>query len=208
MAEVVTFIGYRPPARYDSLPWTEVRIEESDLEDGLYVELETIPLVPVDPDPSEPASRSFTTQLGTAIDYWYRVIFADADGDVAQPSTPVQNVTGGTVPSVVAYSTTDEFFRRITKRSPSAEETVQAQRCLDAAALEIDAELGRATPYDSPPALVVEVNLDRAVEYWRQGEVAFGIMAMGDGAAVYTTRDSWDRHAHRLSPLKTSWGVA
>ena len=46
MAEVVTFVGYRPPVRYDAVPWTEVRIQESATEDGTYTQLEAIPLSP------------------------------------------------------------------------------------------------------------------------------------------------------------------
>ena len=44
MAEVVTFVGYRPPVRYDAVPWTQVRIQESATEDGTYTQLEANPL--------------------------------------------------------------------------------------------------------------------------------------------------------------------
>jgi hypothetical protein len=77
MAEVVTFVGYRPPVRYDGIPWTRVRIQEAAAVDGSYTQLEEILFSPVDTDPSQPQTRSFTTELGTAIDYWYRVVFAE-----------------------------------------------------------------------------------------------------------------------------------
>lgn len=209
MAEVVSFVDYRPPARFDLLPWTEVRIQEATAEDGTFAQIDVVALAPLDADPSDPQLRSFTTQLGTALDYWYRVVFADADGDTSQPSTPVQNVAGGdAAPVVLAYATTDELFRILKITTPSAEQEIAGQRVLDSAALEIDAEIGLATPYTDPPALVVEVNLERAVEHWEQQEAPFGILGIGDTGAVYTSRDSWDRHALKLAPLKQEWGIA
>ena len=85
---------------------------------------------------------------------------------------------------------------------------------LEAAATEIDSEIGTADiagtalPYGAPPAIVSEVNLERAVEHWQQMQSPFGIIGLGDEGAAYTARDSWDRHAHKLSPLKAGWGIA
>lgn len=206
--EVITFVNYIPPARFDALPWTEVRIEEAAAVDGSFVALETIPLAPLDIDPAYPAARSFTTQLGTALGYWYRIYFADVDGDISQPTTPVQNVAGSTLPSVQAYAPPSELLRILGVRAPSAEQTAAAQRVLDAAAIEIDSEVGRAEPYANPPALVVQVNLDRAVEHWQSTESPFGVFGFGDAVAVPLSRDTWDRHAIKLAPLKVSWGIA
>ena len=33
-----------------------------------------------------------------------------------------------------------------------------------------------------------------------------GIVGLGDDGATYTAKDSWDRHALKLMPLKGSWG--
>jgi hypothetical protein len=80
---------------------------------------------------------------------------------------------------------------------------------LTAAAEEIDAELGRATPFDDPaPALVVQVNLERAVEHWHARPVGFGVIGLDTEAPVRLARDTWDRHAHKLAPLKETWGLA
>lgn len=78
---------------------------------------------------------------------------------------------------------------------------------LDAAAAEIDAECGTTfgTPY---PALAVEVNLERAVEHWNQQESPFGVIGLGEALPVMSARDSWDRHAFKLAPLKQTWGLA
>lgn len=208
MAEVITFRDYTPPARYDNLPWVRVRIEESATETGTYIALETLNLSPIDADPSKPAARSFTTERGTALDYWYRVVFIDGTGDTSQPTTPIQNVTGGVTPDVLAYATTTELARILRLRQPTPAQEVAMQRVLDTAALEIDRELGRITPFSPAPALVVEVNLERAVEHWQQQESPFGVIGLGESAPTVTASDSWNRHANKLAPLKETWGFA
>ncbi len=80
---------------------------------------------------------------------------------------------------------------------------------LTAASAEIDAELGRDTPYTVVPALIEEVTLERAVEHWQQMKTPFGILGLGaESGATYTAADSWGRHAHKLAPYKASWGFA
>ena len=85
MSVVVSFNGWYPPARYDDLPWTEVRIEEAATEDGSYSQIDVVALDPLDTDPTDPQSRSFTTEEGTAAYLWYRLVWADADGDTSVP---------------------------------------------------------------------------------------------------------------------------
>src|SRR5262249_38397209 len=97
MAEVITFQNFRPPARYDSIPWTFVRIEESSDGETRGLVADAVPLHPCNADPRRPPLRSFTTEKGTALGYWYRVIFADATGDLAQPTTPIRNLAGSGV---------------------------------------------------------------------------------------------------------------
>jgi len=83
-------------------------------------------------------------------------------------------------------------------------------RVLMSATLEINSELGLTDPYGEVPDLVVEVCLERAVEHWRQQESPFGVLGLGgvETATAFTGRDTWDRHAHKLAPLKESWGIA
>ncbi len=208
MPYVVTLEDYRPSPRFDSLPWTQARIEEGTTSSGPWTTLETIAISPVDADPANPAYRNFTTQLGTAPDLWYRVVFLDATGDLGLPTYAVQNSTSGRP----IYATTTELARRL-----SVSETVEhatLRSCLEAAAQEIDSEIGTADingleiPYGNPPALAHQVNLDRAVEHWTQMKNSFGLLEVGDIGAVYTARDSWDRHAHKLAPLKGKWAMA
>jgi hypothetical protein len=57
--------------------------------------------------------------------------------------------------------------------------------------------------------LVVQVNLERAEEHWRQLESPFGLIALGvDVPAERTGQNSWERHALKLAPLKQQWGLA
>ena len=208
MAQVITFEGYTPVPRYDSIPWTEARIYEAVAEDSLDADwtlIETITLSPVDADPANPASRDFTTELATAEDLWYRIVFADANGDVLVPTLPVQNVSDTTT----AYSTVSELFRILQIRAPTAAQTAAAERVLLAAAGEIDSELGRDTGLSGwQVALAEEVALERAVEHWHQLPLGFNVVGLDTESPMRLPRDSWDRHAHKLAPLKESWGLA
>jgi len=208
MAEVVTFVGYQPPQRYDGHPWTQVRVEEAADQTGSYTALETIALTPVDTDPTQPATRSFTTELGTALDYWYRVVFLDATGDVSQPTTPVQNTGGSTVSSYV-YGSVDEFARILKIANPTVAQTAAMSRCLEAASWQADSFMARTTPLTDARQLQLVTNAvyDIAREHWQQSEVAFGIWEGAIGAVVIA-RDTFARHAFKLLSLKQGFGLA
>lgn len=202
MSVVVSFKGWTPAARYDDLPWTEVRIEEATLATGPFAQIDVVALDPLDEDPADPAARDFTTELGSAADRWYRLIFADASGDTQVPTVPIQN-TG----AAAMYATTSELA--LILRVNEVDNLVALTRVLTAATGEIDAELGIDSGYNNPPALATEVCLERAVEHWQQMKSPFGILGLGgETPATHVGRDSWDRHAHKLAPLKESWGVA
>jgi hypothetical protein len=87
---IVSFVDYTPPDRFDGEPWTTIKIEESTTQDGPWTLIDTKPIVPVDADPSQPATRSFTTSLATLTSGWYRVYFEDAHGQQAY-TDPVFN---------------------------------------------------------------------------------------------------------------------
>jgi hypothetical protein len=113
----------------------------------------------------------------------------------------------------VAYVETDELFRALKIRNPTDEQETAAERVLSAAAVEIDHEIDRADDADpltaDQLALVEEVNLERAVEHWRQQETPFGLVGFGaDTGSAFASKDTWERHAQKLAPLKSQWGIA
>src|SRR6185436_16285445 len=112
----------------------------------------------------------------------------------------------------MAYADVTELAMLLRLDAPTAQQTAAMQRALDEAAEEIDWELGYTTETpapDPPPALVVGVNLNRAVEHWRQSYSPFGVIGVGsESEPIVTARNSWYRHARTLAPLKTSFGVA
>ena len=84
-------------------------------------------------------------------------------------------------------------------------------RVLQTAALEIDAEIGGGLGWSDDAqalSLLESVNLDRAQDIWETEMVPAGILGLGSETPLIVPRNSWERHAQRLAPLKTSWGVA
>lgn len=112
----------------------------------------------------------------------------------------------------MAYADVAELQSLLRLDSPTATQTQALQRALDEAAEEIDWELGYTaeTPAPTPPPpLVVGVNLDRAVEHWRQSYSPFGVIGVGaESEPVVTARNSWYRHARKLAPLRQHRGIA
>lgn len=203
MTTIVNLPNITPPARYDDVPWTQATIEESANGTSSWTVIETVDLDPVDTDPAQPASRSFTTTLGTAASLYYRLTFLDDDANESATTPVVQNTTATT-----AYADATELAAHLKIRTPTTEQTEDLERVLLAAAGEINSEIARVSLAGWELALAKEVNLERAVEHWQQVASPFGIVGLGDGAATYTARDSWDRHALKLAPLKRVWGLA
>jgi hypothetical protein len=210
MAQVITFLGFVPIERYDSIPWTQARIEEGTTVDGPWVALETISLSPVDADPANPAARNLTTELADdAFDLWYRIVFIDGTADESIPTTPIQN----TDPSQSAtYATVDELARILKIRTPSDEQSLALARVMASAALEINREIDLAagvTLTSAELALAAQVNLERAAELWKLQEIQFGILELGgDFGPTRIARNTWEKHAFTLAPLKNQWGLA
>lgn len=207
MSIVVSFSGYTPAPRYDGNAWATATIEEASASTGPWTVIDTITLNPPDSDPTEPATRSFTTENGTADSLWYRITFYDADGDSSQTTVPVQNV------QFDAFASTAELFRILKIRTPSADQRNAAERVLAAAAGEIRSEidLADATTLDGwEYDLCAQVNLDRAADLWRHTESIPGVTGLlgDDGSVPVPGRYSWERYAQRLAPLKDQFGLA
>lgn len=111
----------------------------------------------------------------------------------------------------VGYTTLEELARILKVNDTTYAD--QLTEVLTAAAGEIDSEIGLTV--DSDPlteewqlALAAQVNLERAAEHWHQRAVMFGIIGLETEGPVRLARDTWDRHAHKLVPLKETWGLA
>src|SRR4029077_14634385 len=99
--------------------------------------------------------------------------------------------------------TVTELARILALTTPTAAQTAALQRCLDAAAWEIDAYLDRTTPLTAAELPVVtEVNYERAAEHWKSEQSPFGIIVSGDTAPSYSSLNRWKRHANTLLFLK------
>jgi hypothetical protein len=206
---VVSFEDYRPAPRYDGEAWTDVRIYEGPAATGPWTLLETQALSPVDADPTNPAYRNFTTDLGTADEQWYYLVFLDADASTGLPTFPIQNVADDRP----VYASVSELATLLKVNATQRHNSLM--RVLKAAADEIDAEVGETdiagntTPYSNPPSIVREVNIERAVEHWQQEQSPFGLFDPGTGfGPTFTARNSWERHAQKLAVLKGEWGLA
>lgn len=77
---VVSLPGYEPLPRFDGVPWVSAQISEGAVQAGPFTLIDTIPLVPVDADPSEPQSRDFTSVNAMLASGWYPVALLDAAG--------------------------------------------------------------------------------------------------------------------------------
>jgi hypothetical protein len=201
---VVSLTGVTPPARYDGLPWTTARIQEAATAAGSYTQIEAVTLNPVDSDPSDPLSRDFTSTLGTAASQFYRVIFRDAAGFDSPASPVVQNTTATT-----AYATADQLSPLIQiarRRRRSRQQAMN--RVLLAAAGEINSEIGRTSLAGWELALARRSTSSARLSIGSRRRRRSGSSGWVTGCRVTPPRDSWDRHAHKLAPLKRSWGVA
>lgn len=208
MSEVVSFDNYFPPARYDSVPWTQAQINEGAASTGPWTVIDTITFSVPDPDPSDPGARSFTTSNGTAVDLWYTVTFLDGSGGVSTPTTAIQNTA-----TEQPYATTDDLFRVLKVRTPTEDQIEAAQGDINTATLEINAELDLSSTHDPLTAdqldLCRGVCIDRAADLWRHRESIAGVLGgLDDVVPSAPGRYSWARYAARLSVAKDQWGIA
>jgi hypothetical protein len=111
----------------------------------------------------------------------------------------------------MAYVDVLELQRVLQKPSPTAAEADAMTRVLEAAAQEIDWDLGITPDNPAPPAspILSDVNLDRAVELWKANYAAFGVLPVAaEQAPIIAPRDTWYRHHLRLNPLRLVFPVA
>lgn len=90
MARVLTLAHFRPGQRVDGVPWTQVRVEQTDDLSEEWETVKTFSLEPLDEDPADPALRTVTTSVEKA---WARLVFLDAEEGEDAPS-PMVYVAG------------------------------------------------------------------------------------------------------------------
>lgn len=112
----------------------------------------------------------------------------------------------------MAYAEATELARILKIRTPSTDQTAAMERCLDAATVEIDAEidLPADTVLDSAQTAIAEqVCLHRAAELWRLQEVPLGFVGLdSELGAARLAADSFRKHAITLGPLKQGFPFA
>lgn len=113
----------------------------------------------------------------------------------------------------MAYATADQLAA-ILPGIVSADRTEDLNRVLDMAALEIEKELDLVLPpldfsdySGSEQALITHVNLERAADLWHMEQIPSGLL-LGGETPLLAPRNSWERYANMLAPLKEQWGFA
>src|SRR5262245_45764770 len=84
------------------------------------------------------------------------------------------------------------------------------QKCLDGAAQEIDHYCNRfaTSPLPTDDPLAGEINIFRAVEWYKAADAAFGGVGFADLGVITVPKDSFGRYATALTPLVQQFGVA
>lgn len=110
----------------------------------------------------------------------------------------------------MAYADPDQLAAAL-RVQVTAANTDRLQACVDAASEEIDHALGRldAEPLPDPaPALIGQVCVARAVEWWKASDAAFGALGFDNVGVLTAPRDGFARHAADLIPYTQTFGVA
>ena len=109
------------------------------------------------------------------------------------------------------YATPAQLAHALHMRYPTTdiEKDAALQRAIASSSAEIDQELNRVYPLPDPvPDLIVQTCINRAVEWFKAADAAFGIVGVEDTGVVRTPKDSFARHAQNIQPYKQQWGLA
>jgi hypothetical protein len=108
----------------------------------------------------------------------------------------------------MAYADVDQLAAALEIRV-TPENTQSLQDCLDAATTEIDHFFEVEAITAPPDALVVRVNINRAVE-WFKAPATYngGVGEQVTAGTMVAPSSGFERHAAALLPYKMAWGIA
>lgn len=111
-----SFSAVTPPARYDAVPWTLVRVEEAVTVDGVFT-LITSMAVAADSTPATPAPVAVTVTSATLEVGFYRFQFVDGAGNTAPFTAPVRapTLTGSQLAYIPSLTYMGALLRARTK---------------------------------------------------------------------------------------------
>ena len=107
----------------------------------------------------------------------------------------------------MAYCTPEEVAAAL-HINLTASNGPQIDKCIAAAATEIDHAVDRVDPIPAGDELANRVNVLRAVEWWKANDAAFGVIGFDQAGVMQVPRNGFRRHQAALTPLKQRWGIA
>ena len=108
----------------------------------------------------------------------------------------------------MAYATVEQLAEALRGRVTAANQAL-LDDCLAAAADEIDQYLDRVEPLSDPaPASVVRCNVNRAVEWYKAADAAYGMIGFDQVGVLQAPTDGFARHGYTITRYKQQWAVA
>jgi len=108
----------------------------------------------------------------------------------------------------MAYATVEQLAEALHGRVTPAN-TQLLEDCLESAAAEIDQYLDRVEPLDDPPPpAVVRCNVNRAVEWYKAVDAAYGMVGFDQIGVLRVPTDGFTRHGFTITRYKQQWAVA
>lgn len=97
----VVFERTYPPSNLGGLPWTQIRVEESDQRDGVWLQIDSQSIPPLTVDPASEAPMTVTTGQARMDSGWYRIVWANAAAQTALGDL-LYNAPSSATPSTIA----------------------------------------------------------------------------------------------------------